>query len=139
VFTQESKKPFYRYFLNTGFPVESSLHQVLDDHLGAEIASGTIKKKEDAMNFLACTFLHRRLPKNPTYYGLEIPIEDQDSLAAEMQVETYSESLIDKAINELHISGCVIAGTDGKLEPTQLGKIASYYYIVSPLASFSYN
>lgn len=81
------------------------------------------------MNFLACTFLHRRLPKNPTYYGLEIPIEDQDSLAAEMQVETFSESLVDKAINELHVSGCILAGAEGKLETTALGKIASYYYI----------
>lgn len=51
VYTKESKKMFYKHFLNVGFPVESSLHKVLDDHLGAEITSGSITNKQEALDF----------------------------------------------------------------------------------------
>ncbi|GMF00972.1 unnamed protein product [[Candida] boidinii] len=71
VYTKESKKMFYKHFLNVGFPVESSLHKVLDNHIGAEIASGTIKSRQEAMDFLTWTFLYRRAHNNPTYYGIE--------------------------------------------------------------------
>ena len=45
VFVQEEKKNFYKKFLYEPFPVESSLHNTLVDHLNAEIASGTLKSK----------------------------------------------------------------------------------------------
>lgn len=76
VFTKESTKPFYKYFLNSGFPVESSLHKVIDDHLGAEITARTIKSRQEALDFLTWTFLFRRIHFNPTYYGIEDPSDE---------------------------------------------------------------
>lgn len=121
VFTREAKKMFYKHFINIGFPVESSLHKVLDDHLGAEIVSGTINNKQEAMDFLKWTFLFRRAYHNPTYYGVE-----GDLSAAGVNV--YLSELIDTTIDNLKESQCVeIQGKD--LEPTAFLSIASYYYI----------
>lgn len=133
IFTQDAKKPFYKYFLHTGFPVESSLHKVVDDHLGAEISAGTITAKQDALDYLTWTFFFRRLHKNPTYYGLDIHIEDQDSLTAMEAANEFLVKIVDTSVSELTKSGCVVSYSNGDVESTALGKIASYYYLVSSL------
>lgn len=120
VYTKESKKMFYKHFLNVGFPVESSLHKVLDDHVGAEIAAGTIKSRQEALDFLTWTFLFRRAHNNPTYYGIE------DTTTA--GVSLYLSKIIDTAINNLVESSCVIAG-ENSLEATPYLIISSYYYM----------
>lgn len=120
VFTKESKKTFYKHFLNVGFPVESSLHKVMDNHIGAEISSGTIKSRQDAMDFLTWTFLYRRAHHNPTYYGIEDISQDGISL--------YLSGLIDKVIENLIESKCLIS-TGEKIEPTPYLHISSYYYL----------
>lgn len=48
-------------FLYEPFPVESSLREQLHDHINAEIVSGTICHKEDAIYYLTWTYLFRRL------------------------------------------------------------------------------
>ena len=70
VFTKQRTKQYYKYFLNLGFPVESSLHkaQVLENHLGAEISSGRVKSINDALDFISHTFLYRRVHSNYSYY-----------------------------------------------------------------------
>jgi len=129
IFTQEAKKSFYKYFLHTGFPVESSLHKVLDDHLAAEVSAGTIKTRQDSLDYITWTFFFRRLHKNPTYYGLDIEAAEQDSVSATNDANDFLIEMVDTAVLELQKSGCLIANMDGSLEPTPLGKIASYYYL----------
>lgn len=65
------KKNFYKKFLYDPFPVESSLLAVLPDHINAEIVAGTIKSRQEALDYLTWTYFFRRLLQNPTYYGLE--------------------------------------------------------------------
>lgn len=48
-------------FLYEPFPVESSLREQLHDHINAEIVTGTICHKEDAVHYLTWTYLFRRL------------------------------------------------------------------------------
>lgn len=45
VYVQQSKKNFYRKYLNNPFPIESSLLSQLTDHINAEIASSTINNR----------------------------------------------------------------------------------------------
>lgn len=52
---------FMLQFLYEPFPVESSLRERLHDHLNAEIVSGTIHNKQDAVHYLTWTYLFRRL------------------------------------------------------------------------------
>ncbi|EEP77956.1 potential translation-regulating helicase [Uncinocarpus reesii 1704] len=107
IFTQDAKKAFYKHFLHTGFPVESTLHKVLDDHLGAEVSAGTITTKQDALDYLTWTFFFRRLHKNPSYYGLEISAEEHNSIAAQEMAATFMIELVDKSLGELANSSCI--------------------------------
>ncbi|KAI3404130.2 mug81 [Candida oxycetoniae] len=121
VYTKESKKIFYKHFLNLGFPVESSLQKVLDNHIGAEIAAGTITTRQEAMEFLTWTFLYRRAHNNPTYYG----IED----VSQYGISKYLAGLIDSAIDNLAESKCVLTSGTDVLHATPFLHISSYYYL----------
>ena len=131
IFTQDAKKAFYKHFLHTGFPVESSLHNVLDNHLGAEVSAGIIATKQDALDYLTWTFFFRRLHKNPTYYGLEISAEEhKDSpLTARQLAADYMITLVDKSLDDLAQSDCVSVHINGDVDSTPFGKIMSYYYL----------
>lgn len=129
IFTQDAKKDFYKHFLHTGFPVESSLHKVLDNHLGAEISAGTVATKQDALDYLTWTFFFRRLHKNPSFYGLEISAEEHNTIAAQTMANDYMINLVEASLNELAESSCIELHGTGDIDPTPLGKIMSYYYL----------
>ncbi|KEF59166.1 uncharacterized protein A1O9_04010 [Exophiala aquamarina CBS 119918] len=131
IFTQDAKKAFYKHFLHTGFPVESTLHKVLDNHLGAEVSAGVITTKQDALDYLTWTFFFRRLHKNPTYYGLDISAEDdkESHLAAQQLAAEYMITLVDKSLDDLAESDCVLVHSNGDVDSTPFGKIMSYYYL----------
>lgn len=148
IFTQDAKKAFYKHFLHTGFPVESSLHKVLDNHLGAEVSAGTIATKQDALDYLTWTFFFRRLHKNPSYYGLEISSEEHNTIAAQSLANDYMVDMVDKSLESLAESSCIVLQSNGDVDSTALGKIMSYYYLshttirhlifhVKPHASFA--
>ncbi|KAI8370380.1 Sec63 Brl domain-containing protein [Radiomyces spectabilis] len=121
VFVQDSKKNFFKKFLHEPFPVESSLHKYMDDHINAEIVGGTITSKQDALDYLTWTYFYRRLQQNPTYYGL-------DDLT-QRGVDTFLSTMISDVAKRLEESGCVELVDDFALEPTISGRIASYYYL----------
>ena len=129
IFTQDAKKDFYKHFLHTGFPVESSLHTVLDNHLCAEVSAETIITKQDALDYLTWTFFFRRLHKNPSYYGLEISAEDHSTVAAQQLANDFMIEMVNKSLDELATSKCVEVFPNGDVDPTPLGKIMSYYYL----------
>ncbi|KND93110.1 putative helicase mug81, partial [Tolypocladium ophioglossoides CBS 100239] len=129
IFTQDSKKDFYKHFLHTGFPVESSLHTVLDNHLGAEVSAETILTKQDALDYLTWTFFFRRLHKNPSYYGLELSAEEHSTIAAQQIANEYMVEMVNKSLDELATSKCVDIFPNGDVDSTPLGKIMSYYYL----------
>ena len=129
IFTQDAKKAFYKHFLHTGFPVESSLHNVLDNHLGAEVSAGTIATKQDALDYLTWTFFFRRLHKNPSYYGLKISAKEHNTIAAQQLANDFMVELVDSSFGELAESGCIALHSNGDVDSTPLGKIMSYYYL----------
>ncbi|KAH6688013.1 Sec63 Brl domain-containing protein [Plectosphaerella plurivora] len=129
IFTQDAKKDFYKHFLHTGFPVESSLHTVLDNHLCAEVSAETIVTKQDALDYLTWTFFFRRLHKNPSFYGLEISAEDHNSTAAQRLANDFMIDMVDASLAELAKSQCVEVYPNGDVDPTPLGRIMSYYYL----------
>ncbi|XP_073143681.1 DExH-box ATP-dependent RNA helicase DExH14 [Henckelia pumila] len=120
ILVHEPKKSFYKKFLYEPFPVESSLKEQLHDHINAEIVSGTICHKEDAVHYLTWTYLFRRLGVNPAYYGLE----DTDSGT----LSSYLSRLVLNTFEDLEDSGCIKIDED-KVESMMLGSIASQYYL----------
>eukprot|EP00118_Oscarella_pearsei_P012973 m.99165 g.99165 ORF g.99165 m.99165 type:complete len:2211 (+) comp37045_c0_seq2:40-6672(+) len=122
IFVHDVKKQFYKKFLYEPFPVESSLLEVLPDHLNAEIVAGTVMSKQDCMDYITWTYFFRRLIMNPSYYDLD---DVQDTAMNE-----FLSGLVQKALNELATSNCVeVAEDDRTLLPTVLGRIASFYYL----------
>ncbi|KAJ3109837.1 activating signal cointegrator 1 complex subunit [Phlyctochytrium planicorne] len=121
IFVLDTKKNFYKKFLHEPFPVESSLHLCIHDHINAEIVGGTIKSKQDAIDYLTWTYLYRRLQMNPTYYG----VKD----ASPEGVSIYLSELIERTFRDLSAASCIeIIGTE--VQTTVYGKIASYYYLM---------
>ena len=121
IFAQDSKKNFYKKFIYEPFPVESSLHKCLHDHINAEIASGVVKSLNDAVGFLSWTYLFRRLTRNPNYYGL--------TTATKSAVREHLIDLLQKVINDLQAAGCIRVDEAGNIESTNPGRIAAVYYL----------
>ncbi|XP_073996642.1 activating signal cointegrator 1 complex subunit obelus isoform X2 [Rhodnius prolixus] len=122
ILVHDVKKNFYRKFLYEPFPVESNLLEVLPDHLNAEVVAGTIKTKQEALDYLTWTYFFRRLLKNPTYYGLE-------SLESN-EVNQYLSNLINKTLLTLYYAGCLNMDEDERtVTTTSMGRIAAYYYL----------
>ena len=83
VYVQEIKTNYYKRFLYEPFPIESkwdyliiadsflwiidilSLLPTLPNHINAEICAGTIMIKQHIAEYLAGTYLYRRLFANP--------------------------------------------------------------------------
>ncbi|CAH2054677.1 unnamed protein product, partial [Iphiclides podalirius] len=122
VLVHDQKKNFYKKFLYEPFPVESSLLEVLADHLNAEIVAGTVQTKQDILDYLTWTYFFRRLLKNPSYYNLE-SLEPQD-------VNYYLSSLVQTRLDALLNANCIEIEEDERtVHSTWMGRIASYYYL----------
>ena len=57
ILVQDIKKEFYKKFVYEPFPVESSLPDQLHNHFCAEVVSGTIASKQDAIDYLTWTYV----------------------------------------------------------------------------------
>ncbi|KAF7411272.1 hypothetical protein HZH66_000168 [Vespula vulgaris] len=122
VLVHDLKKNFYKKFLYEPFPVESSLLAVLPDHINAEIVAGTIKNKQEFLDYLTWTYFFRRLMKNPKYYNL-------DTLEP-LTINQYLSTLVDTTVRVLLDSRCIDYNEeDNILFPLSMGKIASFYYL----------
>eukprot|EP00743_Colponemidia_sp_Colp-15_P003837 GILK01004141.1.p1 GENE.GILK01004141.1~~GILK01004141.1.p1 ORF type:complete len:2133 (-),score=509.56 GILK01004141.1:241-6198(-) len=116
-----SKKDFYVKFLSSPFPVESHLDHCLADHLNAEVVVKTVENKQDAVDWLTWTFLYRRLVQNPNYYGLQG--------VTHRHLSDHLSELVEKTLEDLQTSRCVMVENDFDVSPANLGMIASFYYI----------
>ncbi|XP_017877585.1 activating signal cointegrator 1 complex subunit 3 [Ceratina calcarata] len=122
ILVHDLKKEFYKKFLHEPFPVESSLLEVLPDHINAEVVSGTIKNKQELLDYLTWTYFFRRLLKNPGYYNL--------SALEPHTVNQYLSYLVDGTLKVLIDSHCVdYVEEDQILYPLPMGQIASFYYL----------
>jgi len=78
ILCQAEHEETYMRFLTDGLPLESQLlgqddaedvgSDVLKDWLKDQRLAGTIKSRQDVMDFLSFTLLTRRMEKNPSYY-----------------------------------------------------------------------
>ncbi|KAG1665183.1 Activating signal cointegrator 1 complex subunit 3 [Nymphon striatum] len=122
ILVQDLKKNFYKKFLYEPFPVESSLREVVADHMNAEIVSATITNKQQAIDYITYTYFFRRLLHNPSYYDLDSTENDN--------LNKFLSSFVDQTVDTLYKSSCVEIDEDtASFQPTVLGHIASFYYL----------
>eukprot|EP01038_Epipyxis_sp_PR26KG_P011120 gene11120-14924_t len=115
----------YLGMLTQQAPIESSLIKSLADHMNAEIVNGTINNIKEAASWLSYTFLFVRMCKNPLAYGLKLEEIFSDPRLERKRIELVKESA--KLLDE-----CMMIRYDiksGNLGVTDLGRIASHYYI----------
>jgi hypothetical protein len=140
VMVHEPKKNFYKKFIYEPFPVESSLHEQLTDHLNAEIVAKTIRTRDGAIDYVTWTYFFRRLTANPAYYDQQAALLEEPSFEKQRDMlANYIERLMNKCLDELIRSGCIqlkpgIVSEPGTVpsaivEATKIGRIASLYYL----------
>jgi len=121
LFVTQDKKNFYKKFLYEPFPLESTLHKMLYDHINAEIAAGTLLSKQACIEYITWTYFFRRLLKNPSYYGLKSV--DAKSL------NEFLTTLVEEVLKNLNEAKCITLHSDDSLSSTLLGYLTSFYYI----------
>ena len=85
--------------------MESALPGQITDHFNAEISSGTITSKQEAMDYLTWTYFYRRLVQNPSYYDLEGTTPDD--------VAEYLSDVVGAAFVSLEEAGCITTDEEG--------------------------
>lgn len=125
IMTALDKMDSYLKLLTNQTPIESNFIKHLTDNLNAEIVSGTVATVEGGMEWLLYTYLNVRLAQNPLVYGCEYyEIESDPTLA------TIRNRLIIIAAKQLDGAQMIRYNQEtGHLEATELGRIASHFYI----------
>ncbi|XP_054088517.1 probable ATP-dependent DNA helicase HFM1 [Zeugodacus cucurbitae] len=114
----------YETLMNGTMPIESHLHKHLAEHLNSEIALGTIKNLEVAMQWMRSTYFYVRSMQNPLHYGLE-QNTDKDI------IEHKLEKLCFVQIQELANAGLISKNPQNELDvqTTSYGKLMAKYYV----------
>ena len=115
------KKDYLKKLLYDPLPVESHLDSYLHDHFNSEIVTKTIETMQDAVDYLTWTFLYRRLPKNPTYYGLRG--------TSNVYLSEHLSEMVETVLGDLEESKCCKLSDEGEVSPLNLGMVAAYYYV----------
>lgn len=95
------------------------------DSLNAEVALGTVTTVDEGVQWIGWTYLFVRMRKNPMVYGLTL-----EDLQNDPWLGSKRHTLIVTAAKKLRSIGMVLFDEDlGTLVPTEVGRIASRYYI----------
>ncbi|KAJ2722989.1 Pre-mRNA splicing [Coemansia sp. Benny D115] len=125
IITAHSELRYYLSLMSQQLPIESQLVSRLPDALNAEVALGVVRSRADAADWLAHTYLFVRMLRSPTVYGLSHAILAEDPALLGRRTD-----LAHAAAVELERSGLVrYDRRSGRLVPTDLGRVASHYYI----------
>ncbi|KAF8095960.1 hypothetical protein N665_0320s0082 [Sinapis alba] len=125
IITGHSELQYYLSLMNEQLPIESQFISKLADQLNAEIVLGTVQNAKEACHWLGYTYLYIRMVRNPTLYGLA-----PDALVKDLILEERRADLIHSAATILDKNNLVkYDRKSGYFQVTDLGRIASYYYI----------
>ncbi|KAF2754265.1 pre-mRNA splicing helicase-like protein [Pseudovirgaria hyperparasitica] len=124
IITTQGEIQYYISLMNQQLPIESQFMSKLADNLNAEIVLGSIRNRKEAVEWLGYTYLFVRMLRSPGLYGVGADYENDDFL---LQIRV---DLVHSAATVLEKCGLVkYEKKSGKLTPTELGRIASHYYI----------
>ena len=125
IITTHNELQYYLSLLNEQLPIESQLISRLPDILNAEIVLGNVNSRQEAVDWFSYTYLYIRMLRNGSLYGVTFDDAEHDM------------TLIQKRIDFIHAAAnildkCSLIKYDiktGRFQPTELGRISSYYYI----------
>lgn len=124
IITSQDEIQYYLAILNQQLPIESQLMSKLADNLNAEMVLGSVTSREDAVKWLGYTYLYIRMLQSPALYHVGADYANDKSLVWKRT------DLIHSALTILDQSKLVDYNPiTGDIKSTELGKIASHYYI----------
>ena len=124
IITSQTEMQYYLSLMNQQLPIESQFISKLADNLNAEIVLGSVRSRNEGVEWLGYTYLFVRMLRSPGLYSVGAEYEDDEAL------EQKRVDLIHSAAIVLEKSSLVkYDKKSGKLQPTELGRIASHYYI----------
>ncbi|KAL2004915.1 hypothetical protein VTN00DRAFT_2765 [Thermoascus crustaceus] len=124
IITSQSELQYYLSLMNQQLPIESQLMSKLADNLNAEIVLGNVRNRDDGVEWLGYTYLFVRMLRSPGLYSVGADYENDEAL------EQKRVDLIHSAAVVLEKAGLVkYEKKTGRLQSTELGRIASHYYI----------
>ena len=124
IITTQSEMQYYLSLMNQQLPIESQFVSKLADNLNAEIVLGNVRNRDEGVEWLGYTYLFVRMLRSPGLYSVGAEYEDDNAL------EQKRVDLIHSASTVLEKSSLVkYDKRSGKLQATELGRIASHYYI----------
>ncbi|KAJ2079560.1 Pre-mRNA splicing [Coemansia sp. RSA 988] len=120
--TAHSELRYYLSLLTQQLPIESQLVSRLPDALNAEIALGSVRSRDDAVEWLGYTYLYVRMLRSPAVYGVAADA-DAGLVARRADLAHAAAAALER---------CAMARYDwrtGRLQATELGRVAAHYYI----------
>ncbi|KAF9006973.1 Sec63 Brl domain-containing protein [Cyathus striatus] len=125
IITNHSELQYYLSLLNQQLPIESQFVAKLADNLNAEIVLGTVRNRDEAVQWLGYTYLYVRMLKDPALYGVGVDYQDDDL------------GLVQKRADIVHSAAVLLEKcqllkyerSTGRFQSTELGRIASHYYV----------
>ncbi|KAK1442902.1 hypothetical protein BgAZ_304200 [Babesia gibsoni] len=135
IYTESRKVDFYKAFMFSPFPAESSFHEYIFDTLNSEIASGAVASYLQTLQYIKNTFFYKKLQANKMYY---LRVELLKGCNHENSPEELANYAVTRCLQGLKEMGCVSMdhndAYDTDLEnqtlfPTILGLLASQYYV----------
>ena len=124
IITSQSEIQYYLSLMNQQLPIESQMMGKLADNLNAEIVLGNIRTRDEGVDWLGYTYLFVRMIRSPGLYSVGADYDTDEAL------EQKRVDLIHSAAIILERAGLVKYDKKaGRLQSTDLGRIASHYYI----------
>ncbi|KAG6332314.1 hypothetical protein ID866_6773, partial [Astraeus odoratus] len=133
IITNHAELQYYLSLMNQQLPIESQFVAKLADNLNAEIVLGTVRNRDEAVQWLGYTYLYVRMLKSPGLYGVGADYQDDDALVQKRADIVHSAAAI---LEKCHLIKYERAS--GRFQSTELGRIASHYYIThSSMATYN--
>ncbi|KAH9979649.1 putative RNA helicase [Russula compacta] len=125
IITSHAELQYYLSLLNQQLPIESQFVSKLADNLNAEIVLGTIRNRDEAVQWLGYTYYYVRMLKSPALYSVSADYQEDDP------------GLIQKRADIIHSAAALLEKCNlvkyerasGRFQSTELGRIASHYYV----------
>ncbi|KDQ53780.1 hypothetical protein JAAARDRAFT_136540 [Jaapia argillacea MUCL 33604] len=124
IITNHSELQYYLSLMNQQLPIESQFVAKLADNLNAEIVLGTIRNRDEAVQWLGYTYLYVRMLKSPALYSVGVDYEDDKGLIQKRADIIHSAAAL---LEKCHLIKYERAS--GRFQSTELGRISSHYYV----------
>lgn len=126
IITTQSEIQYYLSLLNQQLPIESQFVSKLVDNLNAEVVLGNVRNRDEGVEWLGYTYLFVRMLRSPGLYQVGAEYEDDEALEQKRVDLVHAAALALRRGNLIKYDE-----KTGKMQSTELGRIASHYYITS--------